>query len=435
MALFGLIKNKTKQPVPIEVLKNAPTQRLSNETRKIFIQAFNDLNGRFSARKFNSDSLLKLYEEVTQVNSVINYITIKGGDVVFKHVKYLTEGEIKDLGETDLIKLLQENPTLIQEIIAQLVIQGNCFVRKRLTPGFKYATSLQVLDSSKCYPIPQYSLDNYGTPATDKTESENPIIKYYYYLANGTYITIPLEEMIHIKDLNPRKTGINYYNGASRLYAATRSINVLSNIYDTINTILSAKGALGFLSRESKAGEIDPLAWKDVVDEVERKINEDYGTTDGKKAIMTTVANMKWNRMDSPISEFMPVELNAQEFAQLCNQMGGMPDALLNSKGNSTYNNVLELKKAFLTNLLMPIHSNIFNTISIAFGINKLNEWIVADYSGEESLNNNTLENIKFMYESKLISKNQTLQLLGQPENSDQSFNNIENGTESSTTL
>jgi len=171
--------------------------------------------------------------------------------------------------------------------------------------------------------------------------------------------------MIHIKDLNPRKTGVNYYNGASRLYAATRSIHVLSNIYDTINTILSAKGALGFLSRETKSGEIDPKQWLEVVDAIEEKINNDYGTTDGKKAIMATYANMKWNRMDSPISEFMPVELNAQEFAQLCNQMGGMPDALLNSKGNSTYNNVVEMYKGFMVNLLMPIHSNIFNTISI----------------------------------------------------------------------
>jgi len=176
MAFFGLIK--TKQPEPTEVLKNAPTQKLTDnpKNKTVFIQAFNDLNNRYSSRKFNSDSLLKLYEEVTQVNSVINYITIKGGDVVFKHVKYLPGGEIKDLGETDLLKLLQENPTLIQETIAQLVIQGNCFVRKRLTPGFKYATSLQVLDSSKCYPIPQFSIDQYGTPATDKTESENPII-------------------------------------------------------------------------------------------------------------------------------------------------------------------------------------------------------------------------------------------------------------------
>lgn len=428
MALFNFLKTKEKVPIQADKTKNAPTQRLDRDISTKFYQAFNDLNNKSHGKKFNNDALLKLYEEVTQVSSIINYILTKGGDVVFKHVKYLPGGEVKDLGETELIRSLQSNHNLVRDCIAQLIIQGNVFALKKITPGFKYPTGYEVLDSSKLYTIPMYTIDQYGTPTIDKPNYENPIIKYSQLLDNGVMRNIPLEEIIHIKDINPRKTGVNYYNGASRLYAATRSINVLSNIYDTINTILSAKGALGFISREVKANEPDPLLWKDIVSDVEDKINNDYGTTDGKKAIMATIANLKWNRMDSPVSEFMPIELNAQEFAQLCNQMGGMPDTLLNSKGNSTYNNMLEMGKAFMNNLIIPIHSNIFNTISINLGITKQNEWIVADYSNEESLNTNSLENIKFMYEGKLINKNQTLELLGQPSNADPSFNIIDNG-------
>ena len=136
-----------------------------------------------------------------------------------------------------------------------------------------------------------------------------------------------LEQICYIRDKNPRKIGIDYYYGASRLYAATRTISVLSNLYDTINTILAAKGALGFISRQTVAGEVDPHQWESIVDKIEEKLNNEYGTTGNRKAIMATFANLKWNRMVAPINDYIPIELTRQEFAQLCNQLG-MPDVL-----------------------------------------------------------------------------------------------------------
>ena len=220
-----------------------------------------------------------------------------------------------------------------------------------------------------------------------------------------------MEEVIWIKDSNPRKKGVNYYYGASRLYAATQSLNVLKNMYETINTILSAKGALGFISRTSKAGEIDPIMWKDIIEELEQKINYGYGTTEGKKAIMATFSDAKWNRMDSPIADFMPTELNAQEFSQLCNQLGGIPDILFNSKGNTTYNNFETALKVFYINCLKPILTNIYTTISIDLGLTKQSEWIEVDYSDIEVLKTDEkkeaeYKNAEYEYYTKLFDNN-----------------------------
>ena len=50
---------------------------------------------------------------------------------------------------------------------------------------------------------------------------------------------------------------------------------------------------------------------------------------------MATFADLRWNKMDSPMTDFLPVELSAYEFEQICNQMGGVPAMLFNAKTNA----------------------------------------------------------------------------------------------------
>lgn len=432
MGLFDrFIKKPT--PEPKETTKSAGNmQRLDSPLQERFLIAGTKVDD-----KFNNNTLLTLYETVSQVNSIVNYIASKGSDIPIKHVKYLGNGKTKDLGETELLQSLN-NPnkgvsrnSFAEDIILQFLIQGNTPIIKTYTPGFKYPTSYKVYPSHELFVIPQWHIDQYGTPSQAKSVFDNPVVGYKHRLQNGTMRALTIEEVCYIKDKNPRKTGKDYYNGASRLYAATRTIKVLSNLYDTINTILSAKGALGFVRRTTTAGEIDPMQWKQTAEDLEQKLNYEYGTTDGKKAIGTTYGNFDWVRMDSPVNEFLPIELTQQEFAQLCNQLGGMPDVLLNSKGSSTYNNVLELNKAFYENVIKPLLSNIYDSISIDLGISKSNEWIVADYSKIQALNEVPIDKIKYYYDSKMLSKNEALELGGLPQNSDASFNEInkeENG-------
>lgn len=392
MAFFDFFTSRKKQLIDTNERIKQETQQLDILPSKKFITVFNQLK----SKKYNSESLLLLAEGVSQLNSVINYICTKALDVEIKHVKYVN-GESKDLGDTEILKEIQK--LKIDDVIQQLIINGNVYIQKKNTPGFNSPTGLEVLHSPSIYNIPQYSLDQYGTPQLNIPEYENPLICYKQELQNAMLKRIELDEIIHIKDSNPRKKGANYYYGASRVYAAVQSLNVMKNLYETINTILSAKGALGFLSRTSKTGELDPMMWKDIIEELEEKINNEYGTTEGKKAIMATFGDVRWNRMNAPINDYLPIELNSQEFAQLCNQLGGIPDILFNSKGNTTYNNYETALKVFYINCLQPILSNIYSTISINLGLNKVNEWIEVDYSEIEALKDDE----KSEYESKLI--------------------------------
>jgi phage portal protein BeeE len=382
-------------------------------------------------KKFNSKTLLVFYETVSQVNSIINFISEKCSEIPIKHFKYLANGKRKWLGETEVQKLIDILP--IHEAATQLQIHGNVYLLKKYTPGFLFPTGLDVLPADRMYAIPLHSIDQYGTPSTNQDVFNNPIIRYSKQLDDGSLINYKKEEIIHIRDINPSKTGLDFYYGASRLYAASRSINVLANIYDTINTILAAKGALGFISRNSKTGEVDPLMYQELMDEVERRINEDFGTTGDRRSIMVTGVDARWNRMDSPVNDFMPVELNAQEFSQLCNQLRNVPDILFNSKGNAHYNNWKEAEKAMYVNCVLPLVNTILTAITKDLKINISGEWIEADDSEIPAMQTDDKTNaeakqveinyLEKMLNKNLVTKNQVLELMGFPTVNQPEFN------------
>lgn len=386
--------------------------------------------------KYNNDILLWMYENVSQVNSLINYISNKAAEIPIKHFRYQANGKKKWLGETDYQKFV--DTINIEDLILQFLIQGNVFLQKKQTPGFEAPTSATIQPSNVFYVIPLNRIDEYGTPSTVNDVFENPVIRYSKKIDSGTLKNYLLEEIIHVKDLQANRTGKDFYYGTSRIYAATASINVLKNIYETINTILTGKGALGFISQKITGNDGNMMAAlnPDVMKEVERRINEDFGTTGSRKSIMATAADARWNRMDAPISEFTPIELTAQEFRHLCNQIGGVPDILFNAVSNATYNNMSEAKAAMIENVISPILTKIFAEITKDLKINLRGEWLEPDFSEVAAMQRNRKVDadglvseanyLSTMLDKKLITKNVFLEKMGFPQNTDPSFNEIE---------
>jgi len=434
---MGLFSRKKSNSVQVE--QPDTTERTKAESNfmtllnaKIpeYITGYFNINNK--SQPYNSDTLLKFYETVSQVNSLINYIAENCAKLPIKHYRYQSNGKKKPLPETELLKTVDKID--FDDAVKQVLIHGNLFLLKGITPGFEYPTKYTVEGSNRIFVIPQYTQDQYGSPILTKDVNDNPVIGYKKLIDAGNLKQLKIEEVIHVRKANPNKVGKNYYYGASKLYAATRSINVLANVYDTINTILSAKGALGFISRAAKQNELDPMMYQDIIENVERRINEDFGTTGSRRAIMTTLADLKWNRMDSPVNEFMPIELTAQEFAQLCNQFA-VPDILFNSKGNTTYNNYKEAQKVFYTNCIEPLMSLILTSISIDAKIHLRNEWLEVDYSGIDALQIDKkthaeskqaeINYLGLMIDKKLISKNQALEIMEFPTVNEPEFNEI----------
>jgi hypothetical protein len=139
--------------------------------------------------------------------------------------------------------------------------------------------------------------------------------------------------------------------------------------------------------------------------------------------------------MNAPINEYQPIELTAQEFSQLCNQMGGVPDILFNAKSNASYNNMREAKAAMYENVIAPLMSTILNEISKQSGLIRNNEWLEVDYTDIASMQKNIKEEaegigaqvnyLQVLLEKKVITKNQMLEAIGLPPVNEPDFNQI----------
>jgi len=383
--------------------------------------------------KFNSVALLKLYNEVGAVNSIINFIATRCGELPLTHVRYQSNGKKKILGETEALKVVQK--LSIQNSVSAFLIHGNIPIWKLNVPAFDVPSRLEQLPSQFIYPIPQYHVGLQGVPATSADCRFNPVVRYHFNI-NGTYHVIPIEEMIYIKNINPNLSSTDYYSGMSPLYAATRSIDILSGLYDTINTVTQYKGALGFIKKISRPGQVDPLAGategKTWTDEYFAK----YGMNQrkGQKPIGFTPYDLAWVKVDAPIRDFMPVELTTQQVGQLCNQFG-ISDVLFNNNSAATESNVKAAEVRFYENCAKPLMVTILDAISYGIGLDGKNEFIEADFSEVSCLQQDELSKYQAkqaasthlleLYDSGLITKNQILEELGMPTNPDPEFDKL----------
>jgi len=281
------------------------------------------------------DLLLYFFNNVSEINAIITYIAQKGADIPVRHVKILGNGKEKDLGETELLRTLK-NPNNLSNgrvhfinCISSYFVYGFIPINKVVPIGWNNPTQFYLLPGNSFYPIPEKSVNIYGLPAYGADFRSNPIVKYRMFIDQKPYDLLP-EEIILINDSNLSFANGSYLTGQSRLYSAIRSIKTLDYIYDTLNTLIANKGAAGFLTKRSKAGEQDPMWWNDSDDQknVMNKLYS-YGTTGGRKPIGVSTADLGFVRLSVPVSEFMPIEIKQHEFRTLATALI-FPSVLLN---------------------------------------------------------------------------------------------------------
>lgn len=375
------------------------------------------------------DLLLYLFNNVSEINSLITYIAQKGSDIPVRHVRVLGNGKTKDLGETDIIKLLRKpNPlnsgrTFTINAISSYFVFGFIPINKIKPVGYPYPSELWLLYGNHFYPIPEKSVNQYGQPPMGQDFRLNPIVKYRHFINNRPFDFLP-EEIVMINDSNLSFEYGAYLRGQSRLYSAIRSIKTLSYIYDTVITLIANKGAAGFVTKKSKAGEVDSGWDPEDKKQVENKLYA-YGTTGGRRPIGVTTKDLGFVRLSVPISEFQPIEIKQHEFRTLATALL-FPSVLLNDKEGSIYNNVALAQKAFYTDCLMPLVNLYYEALSEGFGLANVGEKLIADWSGIEALQEDAKgiidrkqaeENLWAQrYKDNVVTLNEYLRAVGLPE-------------------
>jgi len=389
---------KTGKKPPAESVKESAVSMLPLYEKLPLDFITNYLNTSQEGKHYNSAALQWMYDNIGEISLIIRYIAEKLAELPRKHVRITPDGEEIDLGYTDVMRLLDKpnqydsDQIFIQNLTIAYLIHGNVPVNVVTATGFRTPTSLYVLPPTDVYAIPQFSDGVYGLPTPTVDFRFNPVT-HYNYMIDGVPKRIEKEAMIYIKGANVNYKSGGWMYGQSKIYAASRSVDTLSLIYDVLNAVLSSP--LGFVKRNAKAGgSIDPYAGFGDTDkkQAEKRLNptkanvNTYGTRSGKYGRFVTRADLGYTSMVEPLSKFMPVELKDAEFETLCNIFYAIPTELFNSKKASTYNNMTQADKVFYTKCLMPLSASLYNPLSDGLGLSKRNEYIKADFSGVDAL-------------------------------------------------
>jgi hypothetical protein len=92
--------------------------------------------------------------------------------------------------------------------------------------------------------------DKFGN-VSDNINCLDDELRFYNYFHGLNITTYQTNEVIHIKDSNINFVNGGRFYGQSKLFASVRSVNLLSNVYDVVNSILSSP--IGFIKKINQA--------------------------------------------------------------------------------------------------------------------------------------------------------------------------------------
>jgi len=178
---------------------------------------------------------------------------------------------------------------------------------------------------------------------------ENPI-DYYMLIEGNQYIKFGVDEVVHVKYVNPNydMNGSHLY-GQSPLRAGLRNINSQNSAIDTNIKMLQSAGAFGFLY-----GKGTPLTPDQAQSLKDRLVEMDKDPLRLGK-IGASSAEVGFQRISLTTDELKPFEYLNWDQKTVCNVLN-FPDELLNADGKASLGSTdtSEARKSLITDDIQP---------------------------------------------------------------------------------
>lgn len=350
--------------------KNTTINYYTERGLKVLNDFFGIDNGSITMAK-----QIKAYGENPLVYSIINYIS----RVADGTEKQLLQGEKEvESGEVhEILKDLNEFSLFIN-----FLATGNVFLR--LVRGIGMGAEFEVLNSKDV----EILLSNNGMTVTG-----------YKYCLGNTTITIPAEEVLHIKFENIVKTNSNNWAyGYSPLEAGMKIVTASTAIFDAEAAIFKNRGVIGMLS----SGNDMPM-FEEEKERIQEAFQERAGGSDKFNKVLVTSANAKYIQMGMSPSDLQLIDNQVNKLRFLCS-LFGIDSKLLGDGANSTYNNVREANKALYINTVLPmlkrVNQQIIKFLNREFGTDytyRVNETKIEVLKEEQTLDMLILQKIEEM--------------------------------------
>jgi len=164
---------------------------------------------------------------------------------------------------------------------------------------------------------------------------------------------LPPEQFIHFMQMDPG----NLYWGTSPLMAAARTVDTDNEAQDTQKISMQNRGMTdGVFSHET-------VLTPEQFEEAKRVIREQYLAKNKRREPWVLGAGAKWTQMS-----MTPIEMD-YILSRLANLRGiatafGLDPWVLGDRSASTYNNVIEVRKAVYIDVALPMLDDIKNTLN-----------------------------------------------------------------------
>jgi HK97 family phage portal protein len=347
--------------------------------KNTFNQAFYQFIGTGQAQYDydNKTYLEKGYNQNPDVYAIINKQTVKTISVPYaikeiedkqgynqlKQLNLATKGnlninqiikkhrlETKAFKETEKpFPMLQPNPTqtwadVIGLYKTYMKITGNYF-QYNLMPedGANKGVPIQT------YVLPSHLMQIVLKKNANMLSIENPI-DYYMLIEGNTFIQFGVDEVIHVKYVNPNydMNGSHLY-GQSPLRAGLRNVNSQNSAIDNNIKMLQSSGAYGLLYGKGTA--LTPEQAQSLKEKLV-EMDKDPGRL-GK--IAGTSAEIGFQRISLTTDELKPFDYLNWDRKTICNVLN-FPDELLNNDGKASLgsSDTTQARKSLITDDIQP---------------------------------------------------------------------------------
>lgn len=349
------------------------------QSERIFFNSKSEMIGTRGAVYLDTDIPYRLYNEISELNQVINKGASMFSNGVFKVIDIKSGTQIEDV---ELMKLL-ENPNVLEsqnEFLKTYWIQyhvyGNSFQYKNKVSSKKYPYSVRNVS-------PRYIEPMFTGKVFEQTSLDG-IIEKYKYTGQGKERYFDTNEVIWTKNADLD----NPLVGTSPLKSLRFPLTNTKLAYDYLNIISGERGAIGMISTATPKDSVGAIPKDDKeIKRLEQGRLNSYGTgVDNDKARMLfTSAQVTYTPFGYPTRELMLSEQIDQNKLTICDHFN-LNVNLFSSK-NQTYENVKNAMIQAYQDNIQPFADQWTQKFGKELGLDNTKR-LILDYSHLSILNN-----------------------------------------------
>jgi len=336
----------------------------------------------------NETYISKGYNYNADLYSIVNYIATTASTIPWKLYTMKQDGTLDEIKNHPLIDLIERpNPEMGQALFINSAIGFKYLTGNTYIYAPKMESGLNKGQTKEMYVLPSPLVEIVFGSTFD------PVRGFTFKYHPDKRLEIPKEECLHLKTWNPETNnfGSNLY-GMSPIKAALRLLTQSNSAYAANTKSFQNMGAAGVFSRKSGQD-------AELTQEQARQLKKDWDEkADGtNNRVHFTSAQLDWTQLGLSPVDMAILESQKLSFRQFCN-IFKFPSTILNDNENSSFNNILEAKKALYEDVIKPelyaLRDELNRWLVPAYGENL---YLDPDFSGIEALQENMKEKAEWL--------------------------------------